>query len=54
MVLGVLFFLDMVMMFGFHGNRQGVLYMLIAADIAAYTLFFLAISTAWHSQDLPK
>ena len=54
MVLGVLFFLDMMMMCGFNGNRQGALYMLLAAGIAAYTLFFLVISAACHSDDLPK
>jgi hypothetical protein len=54
MVLAVLFFLDMMMMFGFGGNRQGVLYMLIAAGIAAYTLLFLVISATWHSQNSAK
>jgi hypothetical protein len=54
MVLGVLYFLDMMVMFGFHANRQGIIYMLIATGIAAYTLLFLAITAEWHSQDLPK
>lgn len=54
MALGILFFLDMVLMCGFNGNRQGVFYMLIAAGIAAYTLFFVVISAAWHSDELPK
>jgi hypothetical protein len=54
MVLAVLFFLDMMMMFGFNGNRPGVFYMLIAAGLAGYTLFFLAISAMWHSEDLAK
>jgi hypothetical protein len=53
MVLTVLFFLDMMMMAGVGGNRQGVREMLIAVGIAGYTLFFLAISAIWPSHDLP-
>jgi hypothetical protein len=52
MVVAVLWALDMVLMFGVHGNRQGVRAMLVAAGIAGYTLLFLAVSTEWHSQDL--
>jgi hypothetical protein len=54
MVLAVLWFLDMMMMCGFGGNRPGVLCMLVAAGIAGYTLLFVAISAAWHSEDLAK
>ena len=53
MVVAVLLALDMVLMFGVHGNRQGVRAMLVAAGIAGYTLLFLAISAEWHAQDLP-
>jgi hypothetical protein len=51
-VLAALFFLDMLLMSGWGGNRAGVSEMLIALGIAGYTLAFLAISAAWHSQGL--
>ena len=53
MLVAALLFLDMLMMFGFHGNRAGMWEMLVALGVAGYTLLFLAISAAWHSQDLP-
>jgi hypothetical protein len=53
MVVAVLLSLDMMLMSGVGGNRQGVREMLVGAGIAAYTLLFLAISAAWHSQDSP-
>ena|ERR1043166_3915200 len=51
MVIASLFFLDMLLMFGFHGNRAGVWGMVVALSIVLYTLGFLLISAAWHSQD---
>jgi hypothetical protein len=52
LVIAALFFLDMLLMSGWGGNRAGVREMLIALGIAAYTLTFLGISAAWHSQSL--
>jgi hypothetical protein len=52
MVLGMFFFLDMMMMSGVGGNKQGIREMLVAAGIAGYTLLFLAISSLWHSKGL--
>ena len=51
MVIAALLFLDMLLMFGFHGNRAGMWEMLLALGIVVYTLGFLLISAAWHSQD---
>jgi hypothetical protein len=51
MVIAALVFLDMLLMFGFHADRAGVWGMLAALGIVVYTLGFLLISAAWHSQD---
>ena len=51
MVIAALFFLDMLLMLGFHANRAGMWGMLVALGIVVYTLGFLLISAAWHSQD---
>jgi hypothetical protein len=51
MVVAALFFLDMLLMFGFHGNRAGMCATLVALGVVVYTLGFLLISAAWHSQD---
>jgi hypothetical protein len=53
MVVASLWFLDMLLMSGVDGNRAGVRQMLVALGVAGYTLVFLAISAAWHSQELP-
>jgi hypothetical protein len=53
MVLAALFFLDMLLMSGWVGNRAGVWEMLAALGVAGYTLVFLGISAVWHSQHLP-
>ncbi len=50
MVIAALFFLDMLLMFGFHGNRAGMREMLVALGVVVYTMGFLLISAAWHSQ----
>jgi hypothetical protein len=50
MVIAGLFFLDMLLMFGFHANRAGMLGAVAALGVVAYTLGFLLISAAWHSQ----
>jgi hypothetical protein len=52
MVVAALWFLDMMLMSGFNGNRQSVREMLVAIAVAAYTLVFLVISAAWHSMGL--
>src|SRR5437660_303901 len=49
-VVAALLFLDMLLMSSWVGNRSGVWEMLIALGIAGYTLLFLAISAAWHSE----
>ena len=49
MLIAALFFLDMLLMFGFHGNRAGVWANLAALGIVVYTLAFLLISASWHS-----
>jgi hypothetical protein len=54
MVVAALFFLDMLLMFGFHANRAGMWAMLVALGVVVYTLGFLAISATWHSQDYEK
>jgi hypothetical protein len=51
MVVAGLFFLDMLLMFGFHADRAGMLAMLVSLGAVAYTLGFLLISAAWHAQD---
>jgi hypothetical protein len=51
MVIAALLFLDMLLMFGFHGNRAGMWRTLLALGIVAYTLGFLLISATRHSQD---
>ena len=53
MVVAVLLSLDMMLLAGMGGNRQGVRAMVVTASIAVYTLFFLGISAAWRSQELP-
>lgn len=50
MVIAGLFFLDMLLMFGFHANQAGMLGALAALGVVVYTLGFLLISAAWHSQ----
>jgi hypothetical protein len=51
MVVAGLFFLDMLLMFGVHANRAGMLGMLVSLGAVAYTVGFVLISAAWHSQD---
>jgi hypothetical protein len=51
MLIAVLFFLDMLLMFGWHGNREGVWMMLAALGAVAYTLLFLAISALHHPKN---
>jgi hypothetical protein len=51
MVIAALFFLDMLLMFGVHGNRAGIWANLAALVIVVYTLGFLLISATCHSQD---
>lgn len=48
MVVAALFFADMLLMSGWNGNRSGVWEMLFALGGAGYTMFFVAISAAWH------
>src|SRR6266850_6498161 len=43
MVVAALFFLDMLVMFAFHGNRVAMWAMLVALGIVVYTLGFLLI-----------
>src|SRR6266850_194043 len=50
MLVAALFFLDMLLMSGWVGNQAGVWEMFVALAVAGYTLFFLVISAAWHSQ----
>lgn len=49
MVIAALFFLDMLLMFGFHGNRAGIWGAFVALGLAVYTLGFLLISAVSHS-----
>lgn len=48
MVVAMLLFLDMLLMSGWGGNRQGVWQMLVALGIAGYTLLFLVISAVYR------
>src|SRR5437764_212079 len=48
MVIAVLWFLDMVLMFGFHNNIRMLWAMLAGVGVAVYTLGFLIISGTWH------
>jgi hypothetical protein len=50
-VLGMLFFIDMLLMSGVGGNRAGVWEMLVAIGVAAYTLVFLGLSMPFRSED---
>ncbi len=48
-VVAALFFADMLLMSGWHGNRSGMWVFLFAIGVCGYTIFFVAISAAWHS-----
>jgi hypothetical protein len=50
-VIAELFSMDMLLMFGVHSNRQGIYGSLAAMVCAGYTMVFLALSAAWHSQE---
>jgi len=50
MGVAALFSVDMLLMFGVHGNRAGMWGTLVALGAIVYTLGFLLISAAWHSQ----
>lgn len=54
MIFAGLFFLDMLLMSGWVGNRAGVWQMLGAFGVTVYTLFFLGVSAAWHSRSHEK
>jgi len=49
MVIAALFFLDMLLMFGFHANWPGIWANLVGLGIVGYTLGFLVVSAARHS-----
>jgi hypothetical protein len=53
MVVAVLLLLDLMLMFAFNGEREGVWEMLAALGIAGYTLLFLAISEAYRYKHVP-
>jgi hypothetical protein len=53
MVVAVLLFLDLMLMFAFHSNREGVWGMFGAIGIAFYTGLFLAISEAYRYTQVP-
>jgi hypothetical protein len=51
MLISGLFFLDMLLMFGFHGNLEGLFMMLAALSMVAYTVVFLVISALNHPKN---
>jgi hypothetical protein len=51
--VAALFFLDMLLMFGWVGSRAGVWSAVAALGIAGYTLLFLVISTSWRLYGSP-
>ena len=53
MLVAALYFLDMLLMFGWVGNRGGVWASVAAIGIAGYTLLFLVISAAHHLYTSP-
>jgi hypothetical protein len=54
MFIAALWFLDMMMMCGVGGNRQGVWLMFAALCLTAYTVLFLAISAFHIPKDLNR
>lgn len=51
MIVAALFFLDMVLMFGFHGNRPWMYLMVVGVAIAFYTMVFLLVLAASPSDE---
>ena len=51
MVVAMLLFLDVLLMSGWSGNRQGAWQVLVALGLAGYTLLFLLISAGYRDKD---
>ena len=53
MLITGLCLLDMLLMFGFCGNREGVWLATAALGVNAYSLLFLVISATWSAKPPP-